>query len=171
MSGANTKAYTPTQLLNKLQQAIDATIEQLTDKQRVQFGNALKHVQRNHDFFQKRINDPDTEGGLGQMVSIFTTQLDEILAAAQKELVTDFTIQIDSNQLEPRVSAGDKLIMRRGAIAEDGCLVAVDLSSQFEDAEPGNIIRIKLYQPGMNYYAVAVAVMPKRPIQQAELQA
>lgn len=85
--------------------------------------------------------------------------------------ISDFNITLDSNRFAPCAKSGDTLIMRRGAIAEDGCLVAVDLSSQFEDAEPGNIIRIKLYQPGMNYYAVAVAVMPKRPIQQAELQA
>ncbi|MDO9271380.1 MAG: hypothetical protein Q7T96_19935 [Methylobacter sp.] len=118
------KAYAPTQLLNKLQQAIDATIEQLTDEQRVQFGNALKHVQRNHDFFQKRINDPDIEGGLEQMVSIFTTQLDEILAAAQTQRSiddagSDFVLELTTNEFSPRAKTGQRLGMRRGCQAED----------------------------------------------------
>ncbi|MGZ4955393.1 MAG: hypothetical protein ACXV8Q_09800, partial [Methylobacter sp.] len=171
------KVDTSAQLLIKLQQAIYATTEQLTEEQRVQFGNALKHVQQNHDLFQEKISVPDIEGCLEQMVNMFTTQLDEILAAVQKEPVTDFIMQIDSNHFEPRARAGDKLIMRRDAEAWEGAIVAVDAGMQEEvDGQWVNIdyaaaLALKSYRAGMNYYAVAVAVMPKRPIQQAEVRA
>jgi len=91
--------------------------------------------------------------------------------------ISDFTIQIDSNHFEPRARAGDKLIMRRDAEAWEGAIVAVDAGMQEEvDGQWVNIdyaaaLALKSYRAGMNYYAVAVAVMPKRPIQQAELQA
>lgn len=155
------------QLLNKLQQTIDDTIEQLTETQRVQFGNALKHVQRNHDFFQERINDPDMEGCLEQMVSIFTTQLDEILAAAQiqrsiDDACSDFVLELTTNAFPPRAKIGQRLGMRRGCRAEDGDLVAIKLGDKW---------RVEWYSQDKEYEAVCVAIMAKRPTQQAELQA
>jgi len=160
-------ANTPAQLLSKLQKAIDATIERLSEAQRVQFSNGLNHVQRNHDFFQERISDPDMVGCLGQMVSMFTTKLDEILAAAQiqrsiDDAGSDFVLELTTNAFSPRAKIGQRLGMRRGCQAEEGDLVAIKLGDKW---------RVEWYSPDKEYDAVCVAIMAKRPTQQAELQA
>ncbi|MFI3187769.1 MAG: hypothetical protein QX198_17475 [Methylococcaceae bacterium] len=71
------KADTSTELLIKLQQALDSTISVLSSVHAAQFGYAIDRVQTTINYLGGRVSDGCTQ----QMFSILATQIDEIRAA------------------------------------------------------------------------------------------
>lgn len=75
---------------------------------------------------------------------------------------SDFVLELKTNEFSPRAKIGQRLGMRKGCLAEDGDLVGIKLDDKW---------RVEWYSPDKEYDAVCVAIMAKRPRQQAELQA
>jgi hypothetical protein len=188
------RANPESKLLDQLQQRINDVKDQLSTQHIELFSSPLSHIQKVHDFLRDGIgkNDFYTDSCMRRLTEILEARLDEIREDAQNEqnqtvkdfrdrmqesidsAKSDFNLPLTSNQFYPRAKKGEVLMMRKGSAAEDGDIVAVNacmqenVNGQWVDIEPGIALRLQWYRPGMEYYAVCVAVCPARP---AELDA
>ncbi len=74
-----------------------------------------------------------------------------------------FHLLLLSDEFKPRAKQGERLVMYRGAVAEDGDIVALP-SKNYPDCP-----ELAFYTKDVDYYAVCGAIMaPYRPTQAAK---
>lgn len=64
----------------------------------------------------------------------------------------DFTLKLTTDRFSPRAKYGNVLVMRRGMVAEDGDIVAIDRGDN-------HVIRLEFYVDGMEYFAGAMCIV------------
>ncbi|MGZ5052326.1 MAG: hypothetical protein ACXWF8_06840 [Methylobacter sp.] len=148
---------TKAQLLDQAQQSIESTRGELSPLCRALFRGSLNHETEVCDFFRQRLNDPDTtDAGLTQTIEIISCNLDHIRDRSIRiDAGAEFCVRITTDAFSPRVKKGEAVFFSATAEAEDDDLVIV----------PGDVIRVEMYSPGVEYIAASTVIQRKRSAQ------